>query len=196
MVLATSRRSFVCQRMPPAAASAPPVAPFQSTAVSSGQPAKRTSEFGKAGLNLSRPRPITSEHKRVGDGRAGLWKRRDLPIPRARWRAGPGRCRERADARPGRAIPPVISVAVGSKGHSGICIHRAVMMSPVRGQSGRSGESEDSKTNKNGSGHSRSSSAYPPQEHAQKSLFSTTRHSSDHTFLRVHGGGNRQLRRP
>jgi hypothetical protein len=29
-----------------------------------------------------------------------------------------------------------------------------VMMSPVRRQSGRSGESEDSKTNKNASGHS------------------------------------------
>jgi hypothetical protein len=38
-----------------------------------GQPAKSTTEFGKAGLNLSRPRPITRscEHKRVGDGRAG-----------------------------------------------------------------------------------------------------------------------------
>jgi hypothetical protein len=83
-----------------------------------------------------------------------LRKRRDLPIPRTRWRAGPGRCRERADARPGRAIPPVISVAVGSIGHSGICIHRVAVMSPVRGQSGRSGESEDSKTNKNASGHS------------------------------------------
>ena len=122
-----------------------------------GQPAKSTTEFGKAGLNLSRPRPITRscEHKRVGDGRAGPSEAQSLPIPRARWRAGPGRCRERADARPGRAIPPVISVAVGSIGHSGICIHRVAVMSPVRGQSGRSGESEDSKTNKNASGHSR-----------------------------------------
>jgi hypothetical protein len=33
-----------------------------------GQPAKSTTEFGKAGLNLSRPRPITSEKKGVGDG--------------------------------------------------------------------------------------------------------------------------------
>jgi hypothetical protein len=184
MVLATSRRSFVCQRMPPAAASAPPVAPFQSTAVSSGQPAKRTSEFGKAGLNLSRPRPITRscEHKRVGDGRAGLWKRRDLPIPRARWRAGPGRCRERADARPGRAIPPVISVAVGSKGHSGICIHRAVMMSPLRGQGGRSGEGKDCKTNKNGSGHRQLLCWYPRSTQKKPSM---TGHSAHHTFLRV-----------
>jgi hypothetical protein len=34
------------------------------------------------------------------------------------------------------------------------------MMSPLRGQSGRSGESEDSKTDNNASGHSRSSSVY------------------------------------
>jgi hypothetical protein len=41
------------------------------------------------------------------------------------------------------------------------------MMSPLRGQSGRSGESEDSKTDNNAFGHSRSSSVYPPQEHAE-----------------------------
>src|ERR1700751_3723917 len=69
MVLATSQSPFVSRRCPPAARQrAACSAPLQSTAVSSGQPAKRTSEFGKAGLNLLRPRPITSEHKRVGDG--------------------------------------------------------------------------------------------------------------------------------
>ena len=37
--------------------------------------------------------------------------------------------------------------------HTGICIHRVAMMSPMRGQSGRSRESEDSKTDKNAFGH-------------------------------------------
>ena len=38
--------------------------------------------------------------------------------------------------------------------HTGSCIHRVVMMSPMRGQSGRSRESEDSKTDKNAFCHS------------------------------------------
>jgi hypothetical protein len=38
--------------------------------------------------------------------------------------------------------------------HTGICIHRVAMMSPMRSQRGRSGESEDSKTDKDASGHS------------------------------------------
>ena len=42
----------------------------------------------------------------------------------------------------------------GSHTHTGIriCIHRVAMMSPMRGQSGRSRESEDSKTDKNAFG--------------------------------------------
>jgi hypothetical protein len=102
-------------------------------------------------------------------------------VRRARRRVGPGRCRKRAYARPGRAgdkrrsfIPGRIAVATGSTDttrphgrsqshrHSGICIHCAVMMSPLRGQSGRSGESEDSKTENNAFGHSRSSSLLYP----------------------------------
>src|SRR5438876_10614247 len=38
--------------------------------------------------------------------------------------------------------------------HTGKCVHGVTMMSPMRGQSGRSRESEDSKTDKNAFGHS------------------------------------------
>ena len=104
-------------------------------------------------------------------------------LVRARRHAGPGRCRKRAYARPGRAgdkrrslIPGRIVVDATrpygrSHRHSGICIHRAVMMSPLRCQSGRGGESEDSKTNKNGSGHSQFLCV--PQEHAEKPIGTT-----------------------
>jgi len=44
------------------------------------------------------------------------------------------------------------------------------MMSPMRCQGGRRRKSEDSKTDKNASGHSRSSFVYPPKEQAENPM--------------------------
>jgi hypothetical protein len=59
--------------------------------------------------------------------------------------------------------------------HTAIWIHRVAMMSPMRGQSGRSRESEDSKTDKNAFGHSQLLWDIPPEASVNCSITGTPR---------------------